>query len=168
MQRLRQFFVYAALGSLLLLASACSTLRELSSIKDIGITSCSIVSVTPRGLKSADAVLAIGIHNPSIAFTITELDASVRTGNVNLAKLVGGPIAVERQSDNVYEVPCTASLLDNLNLLKLVALVTAKNLDNCMVDITADVMLANGLSRRLTLGEIPLQKLIDRARKASQ
>ena len=65
-------------------------------------------------------------------------------------------------------MPCTASLLDNLNLLKLVALVTAKNLDNCMVDITADVMLANGLSRRLTLGEIPLQKLIDRARKASQ
>lgn len=163
----RRIALFAALSALLMLLPSCSTLRELSSIKDISITSCSIVSVTPRSFKSADALLAVGVHNPSIAFTISELTANVRKGDIVLAGLVGGPVAVERNSDNIYELPCTASLLDNMNLLKLVALVSSRNFDDYVVDIYADVMLANGMSRRLSFGEVPLKKLIEKARNSS-
>ena len=163
-QWIRRIARSAAVAVVIIVAAACSELRH---IKEISITSCSIISVTPRSLRSADAVLALGVHNPSVAFTITGLEGGIRKGDTVIAEFAGGPVAIARKSDEVYELPCSVSLTENTNLLKVAGLVKGMDFTGYMVDITAEIMLANGMSRKLNLNDISVQKLVDKARKSS-
>ena len=54
-----------------LLATSCGKIHE------IGVNSYDIVSITPSGLRSIDAVIAVGIHNPTFAFKVTDICGTV-------------------------------------------------------------------------------------------
>ena len=50
----------------------------VSKIKDIKVTSCGVENYSLKGLRSLDAVLAIGIDNPAMAFTVTGLSGILK------------------------------------------------------------------------------------------
>ena len=51
---------------------------SLAKVKEIKVTSCGVESYSMKGLRSLDAVLAIGIDNPAMEFTVNELDGILK------------------------------------------------------------------------------------------
>ena len=147
----------AIIFAVLLLAPSCSV---LNAVKEIRVTSCSVISITPRSFRSADAVLALGVSNPAFAFTLTDVEGHLRRGETVLAVFNGGPIAVESRCDKVYELPCGASIGEGVSLVSLISLLGDKDLSAYAVDIAGDVTLANGKTRRLKINDIPLESLM--------
>ena len=97
---------------LLLLAVALAALLSAgcSKVKDIRLTSFGIESFSPRGLRSADAVLAVGIDNPSFSFTVTDLTGTVKYKGEAMGTFTADTVSVDRKCVKVYDVPCKAVL----------------------------------------------------------
>ena len=60
----------------------CATLLVLSGcqgrrLQDIKVTSARIVSIVPQGLTELNAVVEVGIHNPSVALEISDIIGNV-------------------------------------------------------------------------------------------
>lgn len=149
----RCFIVLAAL----IAAVACG------NVKDIAVSSCDVVSITPNGLKSVDVVLALGIHNPTVAFTLSDVEGVVYNDSHELATFGGGPLSVAKKSDDVYELACTASLTDQLSLFEVLNLVRSRNFDGYKIDVSGNVTLANGLKKTLRFKELEITDLMDKA-----
>lgn len=140
------------------LAAGCNKIRE------INVTSFQVESFSPNGLRSVDAVVAIGVHNPTVAFTISDLKGTVRKGDGVLAVLDGGPVAVEKKSDRVYRVPCSVTLGESLSFFQVLSLLKNMDLDGCVVDVSALVSLSNGLKKTLEYKDIPVRDLLEKSR----
>ena len=80
------------------------------------MTSFEVQSFSPNGMRSVDAVALVGVYNPTVEFTISELKGMVRDGDHVIAYLEGAPVTVEKKSDLVYELPCSVTLDENLSL----------------------------------------------------
>ena len=78
-----------ALAAVLALSFSCA------SYKDISVTSCEVASLSPNGLRAVDAVLSVGVHNPTVAFTLSDIAGTVRQGEDVIATFEGGPVSVE-------------------------------------------------------------------------
>ena len=52
-------------------------LAGCGKIKDISITSCDIVSISPSGLRSLNGVFLVGIHNPVFKFAVSDIQGTV-------------------------------------------------------------------------------------------
>lgn len=141
----------------LLLATGCADLRN------IRITSCEVESVSPVGFTSVDCVLNIGIHNPAMEFTVSGINGCVRKEDLRIVNFNGGPICVERKSDNVYSLPCKAALDAGITLFSAMSIIKSKDFSGYAVDITADITLKNGIKKTLTFNDISLQELLSKS-----
>ena len=146
--------------TILVLTAGCNKFKE------IDVTSFQVESFAPRGLRAVDAVVSIGVHNPTVAFTISDLVATVRDANGTLAILEGGPVSVAKKSDQTYQVPCSVALGENLSLFQVLNLLKSKALDDCVVDVSALVTLSNGLRKTLVYNDIPVRDLLEKGRSA--
>ena len=66
---------------ILIVSLACAILSGcsgLSKVKDIKVTSCGLESYSLKGLRSIDAVLAVGIDNPTFAFKVMDVSGTVK------------------------------------------------------------------------------------------
>ncbi len=126
-----------------LLAAACS------KVKDISVTSFGVESFSPKGLRSADAVLAVGIDNPAFAFTVTDLSGVVKYKGEEMASFRADTVAVDRKCVKVYDVPCSAVLSESVSLKRVLLLVGEGSLEGFTADVDARVRLKNGVSKVL-------------------
>ncbi len=147
------------LMAVLVLAPSCAVMK----MKEIRVSSCSIVSISPRSFRSADALLRIGIDNPSLPFSLDEVEGIIRKDETVLATFGGGPIEVEGRCDDIYDLPCKVSIADGVTILDLLAVLGEKDFTNYYVDISGYVGINNGRGHKLKMGNIPLQSLIDKA-----
>lgn len=138
--------------------SGCS---GLSSVKDIKITSCGLESCSLRGLRSVDAVLAVGIDNPAFAFKVMDVSGVVKYNGEDLATYTADTISVDRKCSKVYEVPCSATLSDGVGLMKLMRIAKEGGLDGFTTDVTATVKLRNGAGKTFSLKNIDLGKIVE-------
>ena len=65
------------LARLLVLAVTLLAAASCARFQDIKVNSCSLGSVSLRGFTAADAVLDMEIDNPTMAFTISDIDGAV-------------------------------------------------------------------------------------------
>ena len=102
------------IAKMMLLAVMCVAAAScgVSKVKDIKINSFDVKYVTPTSARSLDAVLLVGIHNPAMKIIISGLEGTIKYGDREIAVVQAGTIPLEKKSDKVYEVPCTASLVD--------------------------------------------------------
>ncbi|MBQ9820086.1 MAG: hypothetical protein IJM60_07380 [Bacteroidales bacterium] len=145
---------------LLLLAVAVAALLPAgcSKVKDIRLTSFGIESFSPRGFRSADAVLAVGIDNPSFAFTVTDLSGTVKYKGEALGTFTADTVSVDRKCVKVYDVPCKAVLSESVSLLRLLSLVGDGNLEGFTADVEARVHLRKGVSKMLRFNDLDLNE----------
>lgn len=134
-----------------------------SGFKDISITSCAVQSIEPRGLRAVDATLSIGVHNPTMSFTITEIRGNVHDSESALANFSGGPVTIAKKSDGNYLVPCSASLGDGMSLFTFLNLARTKDFSDYLVDVAADVQLKNGLKKTLEYKDMPVNELLEKS-----
>ena len=145
--------VYCCLLSLaLLLAAGCS------KVKDISITSFGVESFSPKGLRSADAVLSVGIDNPAFAFTVTEITGVVKFKGEEMASFRTDTVAVDRRCVKVYDVPCSAVLDESVSLGRVLTLLGQGSLEGFTADVDARVRLRNGVAKTLHFKDLDLSE----------
>lgn len=144
--------------SVLLLISLA--LVSCGRTKDIRITSYSLVSVSPRGFRAVDAVLALGIDNPAMAFTISDLEGTVKNDGEPAATFTAEPVSITRKSSEIYEVPCHAALDSGITLADAIKLVSSKDFSPYTVDVSFQVKTKSGISKVMKYNDLKISDLI--------
>lgn len=152
--------VFKFILNLFILGLAAVGLSGCGNINDIRITSCELVSLSPKGFRSADAVLAIGVSNPASAFTISDLKGEVFRDLGVAATFSAGTVNVEGKKEGVYYFPCTAEIDKNVSLMELAALATSQDISGYKVNIEFNVALGKGKSHKLRFDNIEISDLL--------
>jgi len=142
-----------------LLVSVGLTGCGVSKVKDIEITSFGLESYSLKGLRSVQAVLAVGIDNPAFEFTITDLSGIVKYNGENFASYTADSLTVDKKCSKVYDLPCTATLSDGVGLMQVMSIARSESLEGFTTDVEAHVKLHNGLGKTLRFKDLDLQEL---------
>ena len=150
----------AAAALLACLFSGCSSLRK---VKDIKVTSCGLESYSMQGLRSLSAVLALGIDNPAMSFTVTSLDGVIKYNGEDFATYTTtGQVEVDGRCVKVYDVPCTATLRDGVRMATLLSIIRKGSMEGFTTDLSAKVRLRNGMGKTLRFRGLDIQEMMNK------
>ena len=131
---------------------------DVAKIKDLSVTSVGVKYLVPTSSRSMDAVLLLGLDNPSIAFTVTDVSGVVKHYDRELVRFTAGELPVQARSAQVYELPCTAVLSDKVSLLDLLAIAARRSMEGMTVDVKLRVSLKGGKGTVLTFNGLDLSQ----------
>jgi len=145
---------------LMVIAVMCVTAVScgIAKVKDIKIDSFDVKYITPTSARSLDAVLLVGIHNPSTNIIISGLEGTVKYAGREIAVVQAGTIPLEKKSDKVYEIPCTASLVDGVSLLTLFPIFAMQSPQDLSADVRLRVALKSGAGTDLVFNDLTIAK----------
>ncbi|MBR6883660.1 MAG: hypothetical protein IKN06_11945 [Bacteroidales bacterium] len=152
MKAFRKIGIFVALVAAVLAVSGCS----VAKIKDLKVTSVGVKYLVPTSSRSMDAVLLLGLDNPSITFTVDDIRGVVKYYDREMVHFTAGELPVQGKSVQVYELPCTAVLADKVSLLDLLAIAAKRSLDGMTADVKLHVKLRNGAGTTLTFNGLDL------------
>ena len=152
MKAFRKIGIFVALVAAVLAFSGCS----VAKIKDLKVTSVGVKYLVPTSSRSMDAVLLLGLDNPSITFTVDDIRGVVKYYDREMVHFTAGELPVQGKSVQVYELPCTAVLADKVSLLDLLAIAAKRSLDGMTADVKLHVKLRNGAGTTLTFNGLDL------------
>ena len=157
MKLLRKIGIGALLLAVLLGLWSC----DVAKIKDLSVTSVGVKYLVPTSTRSMDAVLLLGLDNPSISFTVQDVSGVVKHYDREIARFGAGELPVQARSVQVYELPCTAVLSDNVSLLDLLAIAARRSMEGLTADVKLRVSLKGGKGTVLTFNGIDLSQFSD-------
>ncbi len=152
MKVLRKIGVFLALVAGLLAVSGCA----VTKIREIRLTNVGVKYIVPTSSRSLDAVLLLGIDNPSISFTAQDVSGVVKQYGRELGKFTAGQLPVQAKSVQVYELPCTVALSEKVSLLDLLAIAAHRSMEGLTADVKLRVSLKGGKGTVLTFNGIDL------------
>ena len=152
MKVLRKIGVVLALVASLLAVSGCA----VTKIRDLRLTNVGVKYIVPTSSRSLDAVLLLGIDNPSISFTAQDVSGVVKQYGRELGKFTAGQLPVQAKSVQVYELPCTVALSEKVSLLDLLAIAAHRSMEGLTADVKLRVSLKGGKGTVLTFNGIDL------------
>lgn len=144
--------------ALLLTVFMAVTGCDVTKIKDLTVTSVGVKYIVPTSSRSMDAVLLLGLDNPSISFTVQDVSGVVKHYDRELAHFTAGELPVQARSAQVYELPCTAVLSDKVSLLDLLAIAARRSMEGMTVDVKLRVSLKGGKGTVLTFNGLDLSQ----------
>ena len=160
MRAAKRIFILSLIAAVALAAlPACGSLAK---VKDIRITSCGVESYSMKGLRSINAVLALGIDNPAMDFTVTELNGILKYNGEDFAFYTGDTLQVEGKCSKVYDLPCSATLKEGIGLLQAMQIAGKGSLDGFTTDIDAKVKIKKGPRKTIRFKDLDLQKLAEK------
>ena len=151
-----KFWRNIGIGILLLAVLAAVSGCDVAKIKDLSVTSVGVKYLVPTSSRSMDAVLLLGLDNPSISFTVTDVSGVVKHYDRELVRFTAGELPVQARSAQVYELPCTAVLSDKVSLLDLLAIAARRSMEGMTVDVKLRVSLKGGKGTVLTFNGLDL------------
>ena len=154
MRLLRKIGLSLALLAGLLSVSGCA----VTKIREIRITSVGVKYIVPTSSRSLDAVLLLGIDNPSISFTAQDVSGVVKQYGREIGRFTAGQLPVQARSVQVYELPCTVALSEKVSLLDLLAIAARRSLEGMTVDVKLRVSLRGGKGTTLTFNGLDLSQ----------
>ncbi len=152
MKVLRKIGVFLALVAGLLAVSGCA----VTKIREIRLTNVGVKYIVPTSSRTLDAVLLLGIDNPSISFTAQDVSGVVKQYGRELGKFTAGQLPVQAKSVQVYELPCTVALSEKVSLLDLLAIAAHRSMEGLTADVKLRVSLKGGKGTVLTFNGIDL------------
>ena len=153
-----RFLRKIGLGAMLLAVLVAVTGCDVAKIKDLNVTSVGVKYLVPTSARSMDAVLLLGLDNPSISFTVTDVSGVVKHYDRELVRFTAGELPVQARSVQVYELPCTAVLSDKVSLLDLLAIAARRSMEGMTVDVKLRVSLKGGKGTVLTFNGLDLSQ----------
>ena len=152
MKNVRKIGLLCLLVAALFAVSGCA----VTKIREIRVTSVGVKYIVPTSTRSLDGVLLLGIDNPSISFTAQDVQGVVKSYGREIAQFTAGQLPVQARSAQVYELPCTATLMDKVSLLDLLAIASKRSLEGMTVDVKLRVSLKGGKGTTLTFNGLDL------------
>ena len=153
-----KFLRKIGLGILLLAVLVAVTGCDVAKLKDLNVTSVGVKYLVPTSSRSMDAVLLLGLDNPSISFTVQDISGVVKHYDRELVRFTAGELPVQARSVQVYELPCTAVLSDKVSLLDLLAIAARRSMEGMTVDMKLRVSLKGGKGTVLTFNGLDLSQ----------
>ena len=150
----RKIGIGALLLAVLVTVSGCG----VAKIKDLNVTSLGVKYLVPTSSRSMDAVLLLGLDNPSISFTVTDVSGVVKHYDRELVRFTAGELPVQARSVQVYELPCTVVLSDKVSLLDLLAIAARRSMEGMTADVKLRVSLKGGKGTVLTFNGLDLSQ----------
>jgi len=138
--------------------AAMSLMTSCSNMDDIKITSFEIVSVTPRGVNGLDALVKIGINNPSFAFEVTDLIGTLRLEGVPCLSISTDQLIVAGKTAKTYNVPLQGQMADGFNPFQLLRIINGYSLDfdKLTLDVHGRAALRGGIGKKLEFNDIKI------------
>ncbi len=152
--------IVAALAAVFCLSS-CGGIRKLEDLK---VTSASITSISPSGLKSASINLEVGVDNPGTQVTLSEISCNLERFGKVLGMVAVDPFTIEAKTEKTYSLKADVTLGQGMNLLDMAQFLDKNAINEMTADIKARVQLKGGASKNLVFNDIPLKKLIETAK----
>lgn len=131
----------------------------LSKVKDMSITSCGFKYLVPTSTRSVDAVLLLGVDNPALQLTLSDVEGTIDQGDRALATFTTGEITLAARTEQVYELPCTVTLADGVSFLDVLSLAARRSLSGITADINLYVKLKSGAGMPLQFKDVDLSSL---------
>ena len=141
---------------LCLLATGC---RALRNVNKIAVTSVGIQSVNATSSRSAEAVLLLEIDNPSLSFTASDINGTIHYNGKQLGSFPGGKLPVVGRTKQVYELPCTARLAENVSVLEVMRIISKRSLEGATADVDVQVNIGK-LGKKLKFRNLDLNELM--------
>ena len=125
----------------------------------IAVTSVGIESLNPTSSRSAEAILLLEIDNPSISFTASDVNGTIKYNDKVMASFTAGKIPVIGRTKQVYELPCTARLSENVSVIEMLRLLAVKNMAGATADVDVRVDIGK-LGKTLKFRNLDLNELM--------
>ena len=155
MKGLRKIGILLVLAVVALGVSGCG----VAKIRELRVTSVGVKYLVPTSSRSMDAVLLLGLDNPSINFTVQDVKGVVKQYGREWVHFTAGELPVQARSAQVYELPCTALLAEKISLLDLLALAAKRSMEGMTVDVKLYVKLKSGAGTTLSFNDIDLSQI---------
>ena len=137
-------------------------------IKDIKVTSVRIISVTPVGLNGLTALVEVGVHNPTVAFELTDIKGLARFKGQDALNVTADQLIVSGHTDKVYRIPVQGEIAEGFNPLQLVRLVADERaFDDLTISVKGKVALRGGLGKKIEIKDIPLSSLMKKQEESN-
>lgn len=133
-------------------------------LQDIAVTSARIVSIVPEGLTSASAELEVGVHNPSVRITLTDLTGLAKYKGESILDLSAEPVVLEARTDSLYRLPVQCRIAGGFSLLRLLRAFDGQvDADDLTLSVKGRAAM-RGIGKDIELEDIPLGTLLDEIR----
>ena len=148
---------YILLPLLLLLCSCTARYKEIEP------TSFEIVSITPVGLTSLEAVVDVGVHNPAGRLTLSDIGCTVKYKGDPCVGITADPVTLECRCDSVYRIPLKGALVQGFNPFQLLEIIgNQSNVEFLTLDVEAFAKLPGGIGKEIEYSDVPLRRFVDR------
>lgn len=140
-----------------------TALSGCSGAKGFKVTSCSIASISPSGLKGVKAMLDIGVQNPLMAVKVAGITGAINKGGIEFATFQGGEVEIPKRSIGIYPLPCSGAISKGIGLTDLLKLALNQDFDDMTVDMNVKVRLKCGIRKTIRFKNIKVTDLMEPA-----
>ncbi len=147
---------------LLISAIAVLCLCSCASFKDIKVTSFDLVSLSPRGLSSLDASIALEVDNPTVQVTLTNMYALAKMDGEPCLHFTADDVTLAPRSKEVYNIDVHGTIDGAFNPFQLLELLRQPDMESVTLDVRFRGTLKSGLGKDFEYKDIPLKDLLDK------
>lgn len=132
------------------------------SFKDIKVTSCELVSLSPRGLSALDATVSVGVDNPTVQVTLSQAYGLVKMNGEPCLHITADDVTLAPKTEDIYTLELHGNIDSNFNPFQLITLFREPDWSVMTMDIWFRGTLKNGLGKDFEYKDIPLKDLLDK------
>ena len=135
-------------------------LGSCAKVKQVGVTSFELDSITPKGLRALTVNMSVGVHNPANEITLSEISGEAVVSGKVIGNVAMAPVVLTARKDSTYKVKADVTLAEGVSVLEVLALAKNKSaIENGTANIYAKAKLKGGPSKKIKMEDVPLKKL---------
>ena len=135
-------------------------LGSCAKVKQVGVTSFELDSITPKGLRALTVKMSVGVHNPANEITLSEISGEAVVSGKVIGNVAIAPVVLTARKDSTYKVKADVTLAEGVSVLEVLALAKNKSaIENGTANIYAKAKLKGGPSKKIKMEDVPLKKL---------
>ena len=137
-------------------------LGSCAKVKQVGVTSFELDSVTPRGLRALTLTMSVGVHNPAKEITLSEISGEAVVSGKVIGNVAVAPVVLTARKDSSYTVKADLTLAEGVSVFEVLALAKDKSaIENGTANVYAKAKLKGGPSKKIKMEDVPLKKLLE-------
>lgn len=137
-------------------------LGSCAKVKQVGVTSLELDSVTPRGLRALTLTMSVGVHNPVNEITLSEISGEAVLSGKVIGNVAVDPVVLTARKDTSYTVKADLTLAEGVSVFEVLALAKDRSaIENGTANVYAKAKLKGGPSKKIKMEDVPLKKLFE-------
>ena len=135
-------------------------LGSCAKVKQVGVTSFELDSITPKGLRALTVKMSVGVHNPANEITLSEISGEAVVSGKVIGNVAVAPVVLTARKDSSYTVKADLTLAEGVSVFEVLALAKDRSaIENGTANVYAKAKLKGGPSKKIKMEDVPLKKL---------